>query len=81
MTRRLLAAAAIAGAAFGTLAAPASASWECVGGEPVGYELGVCAGSWCTDECLIVAWTYCTDEDVQHSICVRFDGEGFPPGR
>ncbi|HEV2890441.1 MAG TPA: hypothetical protein VGX28_08695 [Frankiaceae bacterium] len=80
MTRRLVAAAAIAGAAFG-VAAPASAAWRCVGGERAGYDLGVCAGSWCPDECFVVAWTYCNAENVQHSICVRFDGEGFPPGR
>lgn len=76
--RRALLAAAVAAAAFGA-SAPATAAYQCVGAEKAGYDAGVCAGSWCTDECLIVAWTYCTD-GIPHSICNRVDGLGAPPG-
>jgi hypothetical protein len=76
--RRLLAGAAVAAVAFG-VTAPASAAWSCHGVESGTTRAGVCAGSWCVDECWIVAWTYC--EGANAKVCTAVDGLGAPPGR
>jgi hypothetical protein len=83
--RRLIAVAAVAAAGFG-IAAPAQAQYQCVGTySPNGNGAGVCTGSWCADECFVVAFVQC--HDVANAGAVQavdvcndvLDGLGAPP--
>ncbi|HEV2890442.1 MAG TPA: hypothetical protein VGX28_08700 [Frankiaceae bacterium] len=73
--RRLIGAAAIAAAAF-AYTAPAQAQYDCYGVRAADREAGVCSGSWCMDECFVVAYTYC---DLNAKYCGAIDCFGSTP--
>ena len=76
--RRLVAAGVVAAAAFG-VSSPASASYECRSfGKNGSQRVGACYGSWCPDECFVVASTTC--EGFSPTWCDQLDGLGSPPG-
>jgi hypothetical protein len=68
--RRLLAMTVVAGAAF-ALSAPAHAEPTCnaqrYGVDAAGTHAGVCAGSWCPDECFVILDPYCY-QDARQSV-------------
>jgi len=73
MIRRLLVAAALSAAALAP-AAPAHASPQCEGAFALGYTLGYCTASVCTDTCVIVAYPICEQPDNSRAdVCATWN--------